>query len=157
VLKSEVVLTPEIAMSESSRIDTSAEAVDKTIMTTHRLVPAKNGEMWASDGILNLVAALSRENAELLKGQELLKQQTVRIRQAIGDAQPGEDTEAAAKRLRAKVAALQRALRGVYRVLDGMDIWSDHDVRANACSAFCIAQDALGAYTGNTTEEPSHD
>lgn len=55
--------------------------------------------------------------------------------------------------LRAQVAALQRAVRGVHRVLDGMDNWSDHDVRANACSAFSIVQDALGAYTGNTTEE----
>lgn len=45
---------------------------------------------------------LAQEVERLRNGQELLREQTVRIREALGNAGNGEDTEDAAKRLRAE-------------------------------------------------------
>lgn len=51
---------------------------------------------------------LKAENDQLREGQQALKDQTVRIREALGNAEEGEDTEEAARRLREERDRLRR-------------------------------------------------
>jgi len=61
---------------------------------------------------------LAQEVERLRNGQELLREQTVRIREALGNAGNGEDTEDAAKRLRAERDALRGRVKELERACE---------------------------------------
>lgn len=70
----------------------------------------KNNEVVAME--------LAQEVERLRNGQELLREQTVRIREALGNAGDGEDTEDAAKRLRAERDALRGRVKELERACE---------------------------------------